>query len=233
MTTKPDTSTTRRQLLRTSGAALTAVGTAGLASTTASAQSDGDSQGILADGFEVEPDRSAFLKGYVAGIADRFSGYDDPATLADRMRNEFNANTDAWLRYGNWLLEEADVTAAGSATVGVDIGISRIPFNEPEDVVETHINAEYDDGAEEFVDLEWLDSAVDEPDFQVGLRNQAAQNGADDLSEFRRRYIGKSEADHEIPDDKYLNDLAGKYSSTLRIGEDSQTVLNVLLGRSL
>ncbi|APX98749.1 hypothetical protein BB347_18465 (plasmid) [Natronorubrum daqingense] len=145
------------------------------------------------------------------------------------MANEFNANTDAWLSYGNWLLEEAGVTAAGSATVAVEVGISRIPFRDVEDAVETHITTEYDSDAGEFNDLEWVDEPTDDADFEVALHNLAAENGDGELFEFRSEYID-TDGDHELPDDAYLNRLAGKYGGVVGVGEESMTVFDILLG---
>lgn len=224
------TTATRRRLLRTGGAALATIGTAGLYTSSAAAD-EAPPMGVLADGFEVETDHSAFFRGFFDGVGSRFGRYDPVEELAGHAQNEFNANARAWIDYGNWLLDTTEVASPGTTVVDVDLGVSRIPFRSPRNIVETHIYAEYDDRADEFVELEWNDGfAEDEADYHVGLRNQAARNAGDELLAFRKRYIGDSQDEHELPDDEFLNELAGTYASSLRLGEESRSILELLLG---
>lgn len=221
---------TRRRFLQAGGAAAVTIGTAGLATTTASAQSD--SQGILADGItgDTEQNWQAFVGGYLSrfgGVTGAPDGVDDLATDA---RNEFNANADLWVSYGNWLLEERDVTGSGDTTVGVEFRLTRGRWPTRDDSRETSIDVGYDDATEEFTSLEWRDEAAEDPDFELTLENLAAENAADELSDFREDWIGTEESDHEFPDDDYLNHMAGKYASSIGIGPDSKGVLELFFG---
>lgn len=213
--------------MRRTGVVMTAIGTSGLATTTASAQS-GSQQGILADGVGEGGDFRAFF----SGLINRYQGgYGAPKSvedLADDARNEFEANSDLWISYGNWLLEEYDVSSLGTATVGVEFAITRgrWPFRGPESV-QTTIDATYDDEAEEFTALEWRLEEPDNPEHEFLVKNNAAENAADELKDFRRQYIDP-DGGHTLPDREYISKLAGKYSGTVLV--DEQSVLELLLG---
>ncbi|MFC6809803.1 hypothetical protein ACFQGT_00440 [Natrialbaceae archaeon GCM10025810] len=218
--------------MRRTGATLTVVGTGSyVAIGGATAESDG-SQGILADGIsgDAEPDYQSFARGYASRFASVTGAPEDVDALATDARNEFNANSDRWVSYGNWLLEEMDVVGSGDVEVGVDFHISRGRWPTRNERTETTIDVSYDDSEEEFTDLEWLDEAPDDPDFQLTLKNRAAENAADELSEFRAEWIGDDEDDHELPDDAYLSELTGKYAGSIGLGEDERNVLELLLG---
>ena len=223
---------TRRRFLRVSGTALTVVGSAGLATTTATAQTDSQ-PGILAENL-AEPD-SADLRAFIRGFTSRFSsGYGAPETaenLADRMRNEFNANAGNWIDYGNWLVETEDVSPQESTIVGVDVEISRARWPTRDESVSTTIDAQFDGTTDTFSSLEWTVGEPDDPDYEVTIKNKAAENAADELQYFRREYIATEDGEeHRLPDQEYLSELVGKYSSSIAFGEDSNSVLAVLLG---
>jgi len=229
--TQPKSRQTRRQLLqRTGGVALATVGTTGLATTSASAQTD--SQGILADGItgDTESDFPAFMGGYLS----RFAGVTGPPETVDALatdaRNEFNANADLWVSYGNYLLEEMDVTGSGDSIVGVTFKLTRGRWPTRDDSRETAIDVGYDDATDQFTSLEWRDEEPDDPDFELTLENLAAENAADELSEFRTEWIGDDESEHEIPSDEYLNTMAGKYASSIGFGPESKGVLELFFG---
>lgn len=229
--TKPDTHRqTRRRFVQAAGVTFTTTGATALA-TTASADESGDlEQGILADGIvhDTEFDIVAFFGGYFRKYQS-IGPPEDAYTLADRARNEFNANADLWVSYGNWLFDEVGVQGVGDATVAVDVEISRGRWPTRDESVETTIDVGYDD-TEAFESLEWRDEPAEDPDFEITLENHAAENAADELQEFRRKWIGDGENDHQIPDDDYLNELAGAYTPHLGFGADSKNVLELLLG---
>jgi len=214
---------TRRQVLRRSGTALAAAGGAGLATTTASAQTE-TSGGILADGVG-EGDVWAFLRGRLS-MPTRVTN--DATTLADRLRNEFNANTDAWIAYGNWLGAEHDVAPLGSTTVGVDVAVT--DWFADDDVVATTIDGDYDTETDEFTGLEWRLESPDDPDYEATIKDEAAANGADELAEFRRKFIDTETGDHEIPPSEYVSEHLGRYSGVIELGGDGHTALELLLG---
>lgn len=212
-----------------SGVTLATAGT-GLA-TTVSAQS-GDSepkQGILANGLDVEGgDNRAFINGLFASFTD-VSSTSSAETLADRLANEFNANSEAWLSYGNWLVAEYDsVEPMGTVSLGVDVIVSH--RLEDDETVPTVIEAQYDDGTESYDLLEWRIEDPESPDYQVGLKDTAAKHGADDLQSFRRKFIDEDGEHHEIPDNKYVSELAGFYSSSMLWGDESKHILQLLIG---
>ncbi len=214
---------TRRQYCRRAGATLTALGGAGLATTTASAQTQTEG-GILADGVG-EGDVWAFLQGRLS-MPTRVTN--DAATLADRLRNEFNANADAWIAYGNWLIDEHGVEPLGSTTVAVDVAVTDW-FDEP-DIVATTIDAAYDTEADEFTGLEWRLGSPESPDYEATIKDEAAANGADELAEFRRKFIDAEDGDHEIPPSEYVSEHLGRYSGVIELGPDGHTALELLLG---
>ncbi|WP_337653283.1 hypothetical protein [Halomontanus rarus] len=222
MTPKP----TRRRFLATTGSLA-------VASTvpTASAQSSSSAppQGILSNGMGEGGDRSAFFRGLIASYRGSFGTPDTAETLADRMRNEFVANSDAWIDYGNWLIDEHDVTVLGSATIAVDVTITRMRWPTRDATVETTINATYDEDANAFTGLDWRLEPAEDPHYQVEIKNRAAEHAADELQSFRRQFIDP-ENGHELPDSEYVSTIAGKYSTDIGLGEDSRNVLELLLG---
>lgn len=220
----------RRAVLRTG--AVTVATTAGVGATTSSvAASSGMDGGILADGLEGTFDRRAFASGYASRYQNRFGRPDSIEDLADNARNEFRSYADAWIDYGNYLLEEADVVALGSAEIGVTFELTRgrWPFSNP-DPVETTVLAEYDEDADEFVDLDWVTGPPDDPDYQFTLANWAAENAHLELIDFRRQWIDVAGDDHQLPDAEYLNALAGQYWDFISLGEDEKSVIELLLG---
>jgi len=222
---------TRRQVLRRSGAALAAAGGVGLAATNASAQT-GDSQSILMDGLagDVEPDYEAFADGFLSQLTSITGPPEDIDALATDAKNEFNANAQDWISYGNWLLDEAGVDATGDTVVGVEFRLTRGRWPTRDSTRQTAVDVTYDEDAEEFTGLEWTDDDPDDPDFQVQLKNRAAENAADELATFRRKWIGDDDSDHEQPDDAYLSRMYGKYTNSIGFGERSQSVIELLLG---
>ena len=227
---KSNQQTTRRRVIKTGGVALT-FGSAGLA-TTASADSGGG-QGILAEGV-AEPgdgDLGAFIRGFTSRFSSGYGSPESAENLADRMRNEFNANSDHWISYGNWLAEKEDISVPGSTIVGVDVAITRARWPTRNESVSTTIDAQFDDTTETFSSLEWRTGEPEEPDYEVTLKNKAAESAADELQSFRREYIDTENGeDHELPDEEYLSELVGKYSTSIALGEDSSNVLELLLG---
>ncbi|ELY68832.1 hypothetical protein C489_05683 [Natrinema versiforme JCM 10478] len=208
-------------------------GGAGLASTSAAAQSDTQSppQGLLANGLNVEGgDRQAFFTGFMSSLMPATSPVPDAKTLADRMRNEFMTNSEHWVTYGNWLISEYDdVEPLGTVTLGVDVVVPRYWPNEDESV-ETMVKAEYDTELGEYTDLGWWIETPDEPDYQVEIRDKAARNAADELQEYRREYIDEEGDNHSLPDESYVSELSGTYATHLRFGEDSKHILQLLVG---
>jgi len=221
----PQSRQTRRHFLTTSGA--TVVGTVGLATTTASAQTDAQ-QGILADGVGEGGDLRAFILGQIDGLS---LGPPEAtaATLADRLRNEFNANSSHWINYGNWLIDEYGVTALGDTLIAVDVKVDR--WVTDTETVATTIDAGYDTETDTFTSLEWRLGAPDDPDYQAALIDDAAKNGSDELAEFRREFIDTSgEGNHELPSRQYVSRMAGRYSRFVTVGDDGQSVFELLLG---
>ncbi|PCR88691.1 hypothetical protein [Natrinema ejinorense] len=220
---------TRRRFLRASGATLAAAGSAGLATTTASAQTN--SQGILADGVGEGGDFMAFIRGRIDGYG-LAGAPETAATLADRLRNEFNANSEHWINYGNWLIDEGGVTALGDTVVGVDVAIDWTRWPTRSESVATTIDAGYDTDTDEFTSLEWRLEEATDPDYQATIKNEAAENGADELAEFRREFIDTDgNGNHEIPSSEYVSHHVGKYSSAIELGKEGRSVLELLLGR--
>lgn len=219
--------------MRKTGAACVTIGTSGMVATTASAESGSSPpQGLLADGIGIEGgDRQAFLFGWLGSLTTRATS---PAvTVADRMRNEFNANADHWLAYGNWLIEEFDdVQPLGTVTLGVDVVMTT--WIGDDDRVETILEATYDDEEEAYTDLEWrvLDDE-DDPDYSVRIEDKNAQNAADELQWYRREFIDTEDhEDHDLPDEEQASKLAGRYASLISpTDEDSRAVLELLLGK--
>ena len=206
-----------------------------------------DQQGILADGVGDADDIIALFRGYSSRLSSGLTSPAPASTLADRMRNEFNANADHWLGYGNWLLDEQGVSPLGSATVGVDVAItrSRWPLRSSERV-RTAIDVEFDADHRAYTGLEWRrfetgedgdgdsgeDDAPDPEDFDyfVEIRNLAAERGADELQSFRHRFIDENGSDHALPDSTYVSTIAGRHAMDLFFGSESKHVLQLLLG---
>ncbi|UTF52754.1 twin-arginine translocation signal domain-containing protein [Natronosalvus rutilus] len=218
---KPNT--TRRRFIQASGLAVATTGV----SMPVSAQTTDSTQGILADGITYEPDYGAFASGLFSGRVWRPK---DLEQTVDDARNEFRANSDRWVSYGNWLLEEADVSPYGNAEIGVTF--KHDYFLKSEETTETTVVADYDDATDRFTDLDWLLESPEDPDFEVTLTNNTAENASDELSEFRRKFIDDDGDDHELPSNEYLNTIAGKYAFAIGVGEDASNVLELLLGWS-
>ena len=220
---------TRRRALQAGaiGTITAATGASALASPT-SARSSTEVDGVLADGFSGRD-----FGAYLGGVAERFSppitAAPDVYTLTDRMRNEFGNNTDAWVDYGNWLLAEQDVEPIGSATVGVEVELTRLRSATSPESTTTSLNIEYDEFDEEFVDLDWVDEDPEAPDYMITVQNRAAERAADELQTFRRRFIDP-EGDHSLPDSGYVSTLAGRYGGSLIVGDQTAHVLGLLLG---
>ena len=217
-----DTYLTRRRLLVGVGATLAA----GVPTVSSATADTGDGAGIFADGVGDSGDAWAFFRGYFSRYQSGLSAPPSPETLADRMRNEFNANAEAWLSYGNWLVDEHDVSIQESATVQVDVKTSRVrwPFRSPAKT-STAIHVDSEDG--EYTDVSWIEGQPDDADYRVEIRNRAAEHAADELQTFRLQYI---DGDHELPDSEYLSRVAGRHASNIGLGEDSKHALSLLLG---
>lgn len=217
---------TRRSLLR-AGAA-TACATIGVSTTTTASAETSSMRGIIANGLGAEGgDHLAFAEGILAGAFTIRT--EDAPTLADRMRNEFQANREAWIRYGNWLLDEFDnIEPAGNVTVGVNVIVTN--WVAEDEIVPTTINAEYDEEAEEIIDLEWIEGEPEDPDYTLPIKNSSAEFAPDDLQSFRREHIGYDESDHALPDEKYVSRYAGKYIAASRLDDETTHALGVLVG---
>jgi hypothetical protein len=223
---------TRRQFCRRTGVALTALGGAGLATTNASAQTT-DGGGIFADGIaaDVQPDYSAFVDGVVSRFTSTVGPPEDATTLATAARNEFNANSSAWVDYGNWLLAENDVEASGDSVVGVEFKVTWMRWPTSGSSRRTTIDVGYEDSTEQFTSLDWRNEPPEEPDFEMRLENKAAENAATELSTFRRKWIAESDGeDHAFPSDSYLSRVGGRYSNDVFLGSDSKSVLELFFG---
>lgn len=223
---------TRRRFLRMSGAALTAVGTVGLATTSASAQtSDSPPQGLLAGGLDTEGGSVwALLRGFRSARQSSLASTPSLENLADGMRNEFVANEQHWLNYGNWLISEYDdIEPLGTTTLQVDVFEPSIRGEAER--VETVIETNYDDTTETLTAIDWRAEEPDDPDYQVGIEDSHARLADDDLMTFRRQYIDESgEGNHEIPDGEYVEELKGRYWDGLTFGPESKGVIEILVG---
>ncbi|WP_247005182.1 hypothetical protein [Halosolutus gelatinilyticus] len=210
--------------------ALTAIGASGFAATSAAAESSSLPQGILADGLDVEGgDFWAFFRGFRSARQIPFSRKPSIENVADSIRNEFTANEEHWIAYGNWLIDKYDVEPLGTTTVQVDvIEVNRLSDDEH---VPTTIQSEYDETTEQLTAIAWEIGEAEDPDYQVGIEDKHARLATEDLQEFRRRYIDESgDGEHELPDGEYVEELKGRYWDGLRFGEDSQTVIELLVG---
>jgi len=227
----PHDTHSRRQFCRRAGVALTALGGSGLAATTASAQTDSSaSRGIFGEDVGDGGDLWAFLRGRMEGYGT-VSPPEDAATLADRMRNEFNANSADWIDYGNWVIEEAGVEPIGDTVVQVDVALTRLRWPTVDETVATAIDVNYDDTLGEFTGLEWRLGAPEDPDYQATVKNDAAENGAAELAEFRRKFIATEDGErHELPSSEYVSAHAGRYASLIEIGDEGRSVLELFLG---
>ncbi|MCL9818324.1 hypothetical protein [Natronocalculus amylovorans] len=227
---------TRRSFLHTAGvtAIASASGTTAALYSVDRVRATGSSRdaGILADGLSVEDaDFSAFMAGLLSRYRHSYRAPPTAETLADRMRNEFTANEDLWLDYAHWLIEEADARPLGSATLGVDVVLTRGRWPTVDDREETTVEVTFDEGKMEFSALEWRLEPPEMPDYRIELRNHAAENAADELQSFRREFIDSSaDRNHTVPDAEYLSELAGKYGGAIGFGERSENVLELLLG---
>lgn len=216
--------------MRRSGAALTVLGTSGLVATNASAQTGDGARGIFGDDVGDGGDLWAFVRGRMSSYG-RVGSPDPAITLADRLRNEFNANADAWIDYGNWVIDEADVEPIGDTVVQVDVVLTRLRWPTADERVATTIDVDYDDATAQFTGLEWRAEAADDPDYQATVKNDAAENGADELQEFRRKFIATDDGeDHALPSSEYVSAHAGRYASLIELGEEGRSVLELFLG---
>lgn len=192
--------------------------------------SDGETDaGVFADGVGDANDVAAFFRGQFSRLRGRHSAPPAAATLADRMRNEFTANEEAWLEYGTWLVDEHDVSPIGSATLQVDVVLTRWRWPTRSERQATTIDVSYEDQLATYWELDWTLGPAEDPDYHVEIHNQAAERAADELQEFRRRFIADG---HEIPDSEYLSELAGRHAPALRFGSESRHVLELLLGET-
>lgn len=218
---------TRRRYLAQAGT-LAATAFAGTGMTSADT-GRGGFDSVFGFEMDVEPDTWAFIRGYLGG----FTGIAAPPpveTLADRARNEFEANEEHWLSYGNWLIDEHDAEPIDSATVAVDFTITRLGWPTATGTAETALYVDFDSGAQVVDSIDWRVETADDPDFEVELRNRAAERAADELQAFRREWIDDDGDSHELPTDEYLSELAGSYWSSVRLDSDSRSILDVLLG---
>ena len=218
--------------MQRAGVVMTTTGTAGLAST-ATAQSDGEElpQGLLGGGLDVDGGSLwAFFRGFRSARQMPFSSTSSLENLADGMRNEFDANEEHWLNYGNWLISEYDeIEPLGTTTVQVDVFESTVRGEG--DRVETVIDAEFDDTADEYTAIDWRVEEPEDPDYQVGIKDSHARLADDDLMEFRRKHIDESgDGNHEIPDGEYVEELKGRYWDGITVGPESKGVLEILVG---
>lgn len=219
---------TRRQFLaRTAATGAVVIGATGLAS----AEGTNDFPGIFGHQMEVEREWRAFLRGWFTG-ARTINTPSTTVTLADRARNEFVANQDAWISYGNWLIDEHGGVPTEEAVIGLDFAITQTGslLSLQTGRTETAIYATLDSDAGEVESIEWVLEAPDSPDYHVTLENDAAQGAADELQSYRREWIDMDGDDHALPTDEYLNELAGEYWTNLRLGADSKSIVQVILG---
>lgn len=223
--------TTRRRILR-SIATAGSIGVVGIGTTqTATASSNG---GIFADGFEADRDLRAFF----SGVRLRYSstGGWPSASLddyVDRAVNEFRANEAAWIDYGDWLASEHGFSPAGDTVVAVEFEFRRRRAFTDADVVETVVEADFDTDVDRFERVLWNVERADDPDYTVRLVDRAVEQASDELSRFRRKWIGdlnEDDPDHKLPDNAYVNEVAGRYTPDIYLNEDSQHVLELLLG---
>ena len=217
--------TTRRQFIKVTGTSAAAVGGLGTIAT-ASAETNTEG-GVLGPGFAPEFELQAFVGGFMQRYRTVGGPPDDVEDMAARARNEFGNNEDLWLSYGNWLLDEAEVNADGDATVAVDFEITRRRWPINTQRTPTVIEVEADD---RFEAVSWELGEAEDPDFEVTVANVAAESAADELSKFRREWIGENEDDHEHPSDEHLNELAGQYWDGISFGDSERSVIEVLLG---
>lgn len=221
------TDMTRREAIRAAGtgAAVLVAGPAAIGSASAS---DGFG-GVFGSELRGEADLFATIRGFVGRMTSR-GPTPDTATLADRARNEFVANEQRWLSYGNWLLDEYGGEPVEDATIDVGFEIRRRRWLFSRGATHTTLDVTFDTDAEVVESITWDDGAPDDPDHEVVLVDQAAVDAADELQRFRREWIGTDEDGHELPDGTYLSELAGRYWSLIHTDSDVQNVVEVLLG---
>ena len=156
------------------------------------------------------------------GIAKEFAKEGAHVVVAD-------IDTENGQRVADDIESEYGVTALGDTTVAVDVQVSQI-IGEA-DVVPTTIDVGYDTEADEFTSLGWLLEEANDPDYEAVVMDDAAENGSDELAEFRRKFIDTDGGgNHELPSSEYINHHAGKYSRYIGLGEEGQTVFELLLG---
>lgn len=225
---------TRRQFVASVGAAAGTVGVAAVGVARPAAASDPDEfGGVFGADFDVELDTWALIRGYLRRLGS-IGRPPNVETLADRTRNEFDSNSEAWLSYGNWLLDEHGSSPVTEATVAVDFRLTRRHWPTANDHTETTLDVRLDSAGETVDELAWTDDAPEDADYHIELRNDAAIAAADELQRFRRLWIADDEEsdddDHELPSDEYLSELAGRHAPNLVLGDSEQSVLEILLG---
>jgi hypothetical protein len=227
--TSPDNTTATRR------AFIVGVGTAAVpaaASMPVAAEHNPPPQGIFGDGVTAS-DFSAFFSGIGSGYSSGFSAPESAETLAERAINEFEANEAAWIDYGDWAAQEHDLTPLGDATIAVDFAITRGRWPTRNNHVATTLDTQFDTDSNTYTSVDWRLEEADSPDYEAVLKNQAAENAADELTNFRREFIGDPDADdpdHQLPSDEYISKMTGRYWSAIRVGEDTEHVLQLLLG---
>jgi len=198
--------------MRRSGAALTAVGTASLASTTASAQSSSEDYSTLEQALMT----LAGIQGEIDSRVERAIGDRSNAeTAATNAQEEFNAHSDEWVDYIN---EHASLS--GDIQV-VELEYVPNPEAKPDDVHTDYLETTYD--GEEYMSAEIVDETDREVDETVRLESIAAENADDELAYAYEEFVSQNNP----PSERHLAYLAGKY----RYG--SQHVTTTILGDDL
>lgn len=217
---------TRRKFITHSAAvAASTVAATGLAS----AQTATDFGGVFGHEIEVEPDRWEVFQGFISRF-DGFSAPPDAETLSERARNEFVANEEAWLSYGNWILEEYDADPVESATIAIDFTLTRRTWPTMSGSTRTGLHVTFDSDAQLVERIDWRQEEPDDPDYEVELTNKAAEEAADELQRFRGLWIDEHDGDHELPTDEYFSRMGGRYFSAVSFGQESRNIIDVLLG---
>ena len=199
--------------MRRSGAALTAVGTASLASTSAAAQTSSDSE---RSGFDEFLMMLAGIQGELDSRIQRAVGdRSDAKTAATNAQEEFNAHSGEWVDYIN---EHASLS--GDIQV-VALEYVPNPESEPSDTHTDYLVTEYD--GEQYTSAEIVESTDRTVDETVRLESIAAENADDELATAYEDFVSEDKP----PSGRHLAYLAGKY----RYG--SQHVTTTILGDDL
>lgn len=210
--TKPNPQ--RRQFLqRTGGVALTAVGATSLASTSAAAQSDDETD---RSGFDQFLMAMAGIQGEIDSQYQRYFGErSDAKTNALAARDEFNTHSDEWVGYIN---EHASLSG--------DIQVLALEFvpesdEDPDDVYTAYLVTDHD--GDQYTSAEIVSETDRTVDETARLESIAAENADDEIATAYDDFVSEGEA----PSDRHLAYLAGKY----RFG--SQHVTSTILGDEL